>query len=149
MTDIRFYHLQQQPLEQALPALLLKCQQAGLRALIKCPDAAIMDTLDRVLWDFHADTFLAHDKDGCKRPAMQPFFLTLENENKNSAEVIVLVDAVDAPELDTYQRCLYMFDGRAEAVVNKARQAWKTFKDMDFEMSYWQQREQGGWEQKA
>lgn len=149
MNDIRFYHLQRQTLEEALPRLMGKVSQAGLRAVIKADDQATIDTLDKVLWDFDPNSFMPHDKQGCDFPEDQPFFLTTNDINPNNATVLVLVDGAGSAELESYQRCLYMFDGRNEDVVATARADWKRLKDGDWSISYWQQKELGGWEQKA
>ncbi|WP_308909845.1 DNA polymerase III subunit chi [Pseudokordiimonas caeni] len=149
MAEIRFYHLQRQTLEEALPKLMERVQEAGLRAVIKVPGRTHLDTLDKVLWDYDPGSFLAHDKEGCKHADQQPFYLTTGDEVPNGASVLVLVDAVDPPAELGFDRCLYMFDGRDMAIVEKARAQWKTFKDMGAEMSYWQQGERGGWEKKA
>lgn len=149
MQDIRFYHLTQQALEQALPKLMVKVMEAGMRALVKVPDKTYMNDLDKVLWDFDPASFIPHDKDGSKHPGDQIIFLTIEDENKNDADIIVLVDNMMCDDVAAYKRCLYMFDGRNENIVIKAREHWKAFKDAGIEMSYWQQTELGGWEQKA
>lgn len=149
MDDIRFYHLQRQTLEEALPKLMLKVAEAGLRAVIKANDQATIDTLDKVLWDFDPASFLPHDKSGCDFPEDQTFFLTTEDGNPNTASVLVLVDGASCAEFEPYDRCLYMFDGRNEDIVATARADWKRWKDGDWSISYWQQKEMGGWEQKA
>jgi DNA polymerase-3 subunit chi len=149
LQDIRFYHLTQQTLEQALPKLMVKVMEAGMRALVKVPDKTYMDTLDKVLWDFDPSSFIPHDKDGSAYPADQHIFLTLKDENTNHSDIIVLVDNMMIEDFSGYKRCLYMFDGRNEAIVAKAREHWKKFKDEGTEMSYWQQTEFGGWEKKA
>ncbi len=149
MTEIRFYHLQQQTLEQALPKLMEKVQEAGLRAVIKVAGTGVMDTLDKVLWDYDPGSFLAHDKEGCSDPGEQPIYLTTAEENPNGATILVLVDAVKSAAIDQYDRCLYMFDGRNDDIVAEARKDWKVFKETAAEMSYWQQRDNGGWEKKA
>ncbi|MCJ9428933.1 DNA polymerase III subunit chi [Kordiimonas marina] len=149
MTEIRFYHLQRQSLEEALPKLLERIQSAGLNAVIKLPDRGLMETMDKVLWDYDPASFLPHDIEGCKHADAQTFYLTTSDENPNSATALVLVDAVDSPDVMKYDRCLYMFDGRNDDIVAKARADWKNFKETDAELSYWQQREMGGWEQKA
>ncbi|GHF27664.1 DNA polymerase III subunit chi [Kordiimonas sediminis] len=149
MADIRFYHLQKQPLEEALPRLLERVQGAGLRALIKCPDQETMDNLNTILWTYDAASFLPHDTANCAHPTEQQFLLTLEDGNDNNAEVLVLINAVGSEHIPKYQRCLYMFDGRNDSIVDKARSHWKSYKELQIDMSYWQQREQGGWEQKA
>ena len=149
MEDIRFYHLQRQTLEEALPKLMAKVAEAGMRAVIKADEQATVDTLDKVLWDFDPASFLPHDKDGCDHPEDQAFFLTKGDTNPNGASVLVLVDGASCDDFQSYARCLYMFDGRNEDVVAVARKDWKKWKDGDWAISYWQQKEMGGWEQKA
>jgi len=149
VAEIRFYHLQRQTLEEALPKLMEKVVGAGLRAVVKVPGKGLMQTIDKVLWDFDPASFLPHDTEGCDDPGAQQIYLTTNDENPNDASVLVLIDAVDSETVSEFDRCLYMFDGRKETVVAKARETWKSFKDFGAEMSYWQQREGGGWEQKA
>lgn len=149
MSDIRFYHLQRQTLEEALPKLMEKVVGAGLKAVIKAADTAAIDTLDKVLWSYDPPSFLPHDKQGCAFPAEQTLYLTTEDENPNEATVLVLVDAAQSDSIDGYERCLYMFDGRNEEIVSAARADWKRLQDGEHTLSYWQQKEMGGWEQKA
>ncbi|WP_417457004.1 DNA polymerase III subunit chi [Kordiimonas sp.] len=149
VADIRFYHLQRQTLEEALPKLMERVVDAGLCAHIKVPDRGMMETLNKVLWDYDPASFLPHDMEGCEHPEEQMIYLSTGDEKLNGASVLVLVDAVASPNVADYDRCLYMFDGRNEDIVAAAREAWKGFKELGGEMSYWQQREMGGWEQKA
>lgn len=149
MSDIRFYHLQRQPLEAALPKLMEKVIGAGLKAVIKAPDQALVDTLDKVLWDYDPASFLPHDKAGCDHPEDQTLYLTTGDENPNAAGVLVLVDAASSDAFNDYDRCLYMFDGSNAETLAAARADWKRLTGGDHTLSYWQQREEGGWEQKA
>jgi DNA polymerase-3 subunit chi len=149
VAEIRFYHLQRQTLEEALPKLMERVVEAGLRAVVKLPEKGLMETINKVLWDYDPASFLPHDIEGCESPDEQVIYLTTGDDNPNAATVLVLVDAVKSPDVAKYDRCLYMFDGRDEGIVADARADWKAFKDFGAEMSYWQQREMGGWEQKA
>jgi len=149
VAEIRFYHLQRQRLEEALPKLMEKVYEAGLRAVIKSPNVDTVSMLNKALWEFDAGSFLPHGQDGCKHATQQPVFLTCSDDNINNATVQVVVNAADGVAPEAFDRCLYMFDGRDERIVAKARQDWKKFKSPDIEMSYWQQKETGGWEQKA
>lgn len=149
MQDIRFYHLQRQTLGEALPKLMVKVSEAGLRAVMKASDQEVIDSLDKALWEFDPESFLPHDKDGCDHAGDQAFFLTTTDDNPNGSTVLVLINATGVAGFDQYDRCLYMFDGRDETIVAAAREDWKTWKSGDYSMSYWQQKEMGGWEQKA
>ena len=149
MAEIRFYHLQRQRLEEALPKLMEKVYEAGLHAVIKIPDEALRDTLNKALWSYDPASFIPHDQEGCKQACEQPVFLTCSDKNPNQATVQVIINAVEGVAINSFDRCLYMFDGRDERIVGKAREDWKKFKALGADMSYWQQRETGGWEQKA
>ncbi len=147
--DIKFYHLQRQTLDEALPKLMERVQGAGLKAVVKVANDDVCTALDKALWSYREDSFLPHDKAGCDHPEDQIVYLTTGDENPNGSTCLVLVDAVESSDYAGYDRLMYMFDGRNADVVTKAREDWKTFKDGGFEMSYWQQTEQGGWEKKA
>jgi DNA polymerase III subunit chi len=149
VAEIRFYHLQRQRLEEALPKLMEKVHEAGLKSVIKAPDEAVRNALDKALWTYDPVSFIPHDKEGSAYATVQPMFLTCNDENPNAATVQVIINAVEGTNAEVFDRCLYMFDGRDERIVAKARADWKAFKDLGVEMSYWQQKETGGWEQKA
>jgi DNA polymerase-3 subunit chi len=48
-----------------------------------------------------------------------------------------------------YTRVAYVFDGRDQDAVARAREAWQTAKAQGLAVSYWQQGADGRWEQKA
>ena len=51
--------------------------------------------------------------------------------------------------LETFARVLDMFDGHDSEAVEAARARWRDLKDAGYELTYWQQTAQGGWEQKG
>lgn len=149
MTEVRFYHLQGQTLEEALPKLIEKVSEIGLRAVIKTTEIETRDRLDRALWEYNPTSFLPHGVEGCKNPELQPVYLSTSEDNPADATIQVCVNSIDTANISDFERCLFMFDGRDEKIVASARAAWKTIKNLGLEMSYWQQREIGGWEKKA
>lgn len=148
MTEVSFYQLQLQPLEVALPKLLARVLEAGLRAVIRVASKERLDSLDLALWSEDPDSFLAHGAKDTPQPENQPIYLTLEEDNPNGAGVLVLVEGRTAGDLTGYERCLYMFDGRSEDLKKEARQQWQEFKDAGHDVTYWQQTDAGGWEKK-
>lgn len=149
MSEISFYQLQCQPLEVALPRLLRRVLDAGLRAVIRVASEERLDSLDQALWSENPNSFLAHGSKDTPQPESQPIYLTLEEDNPNEAGVLILVDGRMSDDLTGYERCLYMFDGRSEELREQARQNWQTFKDAGHDVTYWQQTDAGGWEKKA
>lgn len=149
MTDISFYHLTRQGLDVALPRLLEKVLEAGLRAVVRVGSDERLKDLDAALWTYDPDSFLAHGTAATGFADKQPVYLTTAEENPNGSEVLVLTDGMEAPDIGDFQRCLYMFDGRSEALTDQARAHWKTFQSAGHATTYWQQGEQGGWQKKA
>lgn len=149
MTEISFYHLLHQPLSVALPKLLEKVSAANLKAVIKAGSESRVEELDKILWSYKPDSFLAHDTSKCKYPDQQPIYLTTGDENPAGATILILVDSMNSAHIGEYDRCLEMFDGLDMAAVSAARNRWKAYKDADHALTYWQQTEAGGWEKKA
>lgn len=150
MTEVSFYHLQSDPIERALPRLLEKVTERGFRVLLRGQTAERLEILDEALWSYRPDSFLPHARDEAGLdPASQPILLTLTGEgNGNGANVLVLTEDAAAEDLSDYERCLYMFDGNDETALTAARTRWKTLKEQDIPVSYYQQTEMG-WEKKA
>ena len=52
------------------------------------------------------------------------------------------------PNLGDFTLCCDMIDGRLDEEVAAARTRWKAYKDAGYEVTYWQQTE-NGWEKKS
>ena len=75
--------------------------------------------------------------------------LTVNEDNPNRANVLVLVDGGQHKDLAHFDRCLDMFDGNDQDAVTQARQRWKVYKDAGHAVTYWQQNDGGKWEKKG
>ena len=149
MTQVGFYHLLNTPLEAALPRLLGKALDQGMRALVMAGSQMRVKALDGALWTFDQGSFLPHGTAKEGRPEDQPIYLTATAENPNGASLLVLTDGVEPGFIEAFERCLDLFDGNDEAAVAAARTRWRTLKDAGHELTYWQQTELGGWEKKT
>jgi DNA polymerase-3 subunit chi len=149
MTEIRFYHLRTRTLEQALPEILTKAMGQGRRVVVRTPDMATAERLSDHLWTWKPDSFLPHGMRGDDFADRQPVWLTNIEENPNSADVLVLTGGAQTETTASYALCCEMLDGADENAVTAARQRWKTYGEQGFSVTYWQQNEKGGWEQKA
>ena len=149
MTEVRFYHLQRTSLDRTLPQLLEKVLAAGKRAVVMARSEERVEALNAHLWTYDDRSFLPHGsaKDGYA--SEQPVWLTTETENPNGAQVLVLTDGADAAGFDGFEMCCEMFDGNDEAAAAQARERWVRYRDAGHDVTYWQQGERGGWEQKS
>ena len=153
MGELLFYHLERQTLEQVLPALLEKTLARGWKAVVQVASEARLSALDTHLWTYRDEAFWPHAAKGDARlahiAAEQPIWLTDEAETPNAANVLFLVEGASRPELESFERCVFLFDGRDDESLARAREQWAGLKDSAHELTYWQQGEDGGWQQKA
>ena len=149
MTEIRFYHLQHRSESDVLPALLTKALERGHRIVIKMPDETAVQRMDDRLWCFHPNSFLPHgtQKDG--HPATQPVWLTAQDENPNAADVLILCGGAQSENQGDFALCCELFDGHDQDTVNHARARWKSCTEQGFKVTYWQQNQNGAWEEKS
>lgn len=147
MTDIRFYHLERQSLEEILPSLLTKALGSGHKIVVRTDNEKDAERLNAHLWTYGAESFLPHGtkKDG--KPEDQPIWITDKDENPNEATVLILTNGTSTENMDSYTLCCEMLDGHDPAAVSNARSKWKTYKDAGHDVTYWQQ-SHNGWEKK-
>ncbi len=148
MTEIGFYHLTGTPLERALPKLLEKALSQGLRAVVLAGSEERVAALDTALWTYEQLSFLPHGTARDGEAAAQPIYLTTEDENPNAARLLVLTDGATSARIDTFERCIDLFDGGDPDAVTSARERWRTLKAAGHSLAYWQQTDRGGWEKK-
>lgn len=142
-----FYHLTERPLEATLPVLLTKALEAGWRVEVRGRDAAMLDRLDRVLWQ--GEGFLPHGLAGGMHDALQPVLLTA-GQGGNGASCVMAVDGaeVTAEETGALQRVCILFDGGDAAAVEGARGQWRRLTEAGVAAQYWAE-EDGRWVKKA
>jgi DNA polymerase-3 subunit chi len=150
MTEILFYHLQGQRLENVLPALLEKSLQRGWRVAVQGASEERIEALDAHLWTYRDDGFLPHGTWREQQAAAQPVLLTLTESNPNGSNVRILIEGAPMPaDPENYQRIVLLFDGDDEEAVAAARLHWNEAKAKGFDVTYWQPDESGRWTKKA
>lgn len=148
-SEVYFYHLERQTIENVLPQLLERTLTRGWRACVQATTAERIDALNAHLWTYRADSFLPHGTRQDGFAEAQPVFLTIAADNPNKATVRFLIDGAEPEQWQGYQRFVVLFDGRDEGARNAARTAWKSAKAQGCEVTYWQQEQDGRWERKG
>lgn len=149
MTAIRFYHLQTQRLDQALPLLLEKAREQGHNIVVMMDNNTEVERMVGHLWTYKADNFLPHGakKDGYDD--QQPIWITDQDENPNKASVLFLTQGRTSSDIGDYDLCCEVFDGRNNEAVSQARTRWAAYKEQGYDLTYWQQSETGQWNKQA
>jgi DNA polymerase-3 subunit chi len=147
VTEIRFYHLEQRRVDQALPPLLERALEEGRRVLVRASSEEKVAALNERLWTYDDASFLPHGAAGDGDPMEQPIFLTTELKNANAATMLVRFSGAETSEADdAFDLVVLMFDGRDEAALAQARGEWRRLKDQGSPISYWRDSDEGGWE---
>jgi DNA polymerase-3 subunit chi len=149
VTEIGFYHLQRGSVADSLPRLLEKALEAGYRVVVRTPDAAQATQLSTALWTYDPASFLPHGTEADGWPMEQPIYLTAGEEVPNGADLACQLGGAEVAELGRYRRAVDMFDGADPDAVSRARDRWRRYKAAGHEVTYWQQKPNGGWEKKG
>lgn len=147
MSEILFYHLENQPLERVLPVLVEKSLERGWKVVVETANDERAEAIDTLLWTYRDDSFLPHARAGGSEDALQPVLITTRRHNPNSAQVRFFVDRAVPQSGEGYQRIVFMFSGHDPDAVTEARAAWRALREGN-EVTYWQQ-EAGRWVKKA
>ena len=146
--EVWFYHLEHSAAEQVLPELLEKTLARGWRAAVVSADPRRLEALDGRLWDYRDDSFLPHGLAGGPFDARQPILLAASPDAAVDADVLFLLDG-EAGDLTRRTRLVVLIDGADPARVEAARALWRGYVREGRGVSYWRQRERGGWERQA
>jgi DNA polymerase-3 subunit chi len=149
VTEVYFYHLEHKTLEDVLPGLLERSLERGWRAGVQAASEERVEALNTLLWTYREDSFLAHGTTRDGPPAAHPIYLTTDEDNPNAAQVRFLVDGAMLADVSPYTRVVFLFDGRDAEAVARARAEWRAAKAKGFQVSYWQQDENGRWQKNA
>ncbi len=150
MTEILFYQLNGQKIEQILPPLITRSLERGWRVAVQASSEERVEALDAHLWTWRDDAFLPHGTWREAEAAEQPVLLTINAENPNGAAVRFLVDGAAVPaDASTYQRLVLLFDGDDPEALETARERWTSAKKDGFEVTYWRTDENGRWQRQA
>ena len=147
MTEFRFHHLERRRVDEALPDLLERAYEEGLRVVVRAASEEMVGALNGRLWTYDDASFLPHGAAGDGDPGEQPIFLTAEAGNPNGASLLVRLSGAGANGTDEgFDAVVLLFDGRDEEALAEARREWKRLKDDGQAISYWREGEDGGWE---
>ncbi len=125
-----------------------KAHATGKPCLIRTPDNSLVDEIDKTLWTYKNDSFLPHCIESAENANNNAIVISHSENNPNGARILMMLDGAFDKDLDTFDRVLFMFNGNDDNATSEARNRWKAYKSAGHECTYWQQTENGGWQQK-
>lgn len=158
--EMRYYHLVHKKPDMVLPSLIKKSIERGMNAVVKSENPNRLSMIDKDLWKNPPESFLPHlmvnalpqaELSAQQRQEYQhcPLLLTMLDSVGafNDAKILFLLDHAAIDQNHNYQRICRLFDGNDQAELSFARQQWVLDRDARFQLSYWQQTDEG-WQQK-
>jgi DNA polymerase-3 subunit chi len=143
---IQFYHLVTLPLEVALPSLVKKIWDGGLRLCITV-ETQQREVLSKALWQQGGAIFLPNCGAEDAQAALHPIVLSEQPTKVNEAEIVLITNGLEyQPSMPAFNKILTMFDGQNPEVLHHARALWKNYKEQGYGLVYFQQQEGGGWQ---
>lgn len=149
MSEVYFYHLTRQTVDQALLPLLGKCLANSWRVVIRGAEAQGLALLNDKLWQGPSEAFLPHGLAGEAGEAEQPILLALAGQTHPHDCLICIAGVeVSAEEVTQAKRVCILFQNDNSADLQNARSQWKTLTQAGLAAKYWSQAE-GNWELQA
>ena len=143
MTEIDLYELGGTPLERVVPKLLERVLERGKRAVVMAGSAERVEYLNTYLWTYAQRSFLPHGTAADGFAEDQPIYLTSADENPGGASVLLLIDGQTSMNINDFERCLEIFSGDAAGAARGRADANRA---AGHTVTYWRQRESGGWD---
>jgi DNA polymerase-3 subunit chi len=153
MTEIRFYHPVRRRPEQVLPDILERALARGLKIVVRAANSNEARRIDGLLWTEKPESFIPHGLAGEGNEARQPVLVTQDAILPIPADVLILMPGTNidptAPLPESVTLCCEILDEANPDGVAASRARWKLWKEGGHALTYWQQTDQGKWEQKA
>jgi DNA polymerase-3 subunit chi len=156
MVEHWFYHLQQSALEPVLADILEKCQGKKWDCCVCIgPHNGDMqeqiDKLDRYLWSYKDNSFLAHGREDEPMAEHQTILLSTQGVPDQHYDVVILVAGAPLDNIgfvsNPVTRCITILDGQNDQDRSIARKRWQDAKAKNLAVRYWKQDEWGKWVQ--
>ena len=148
-TVAMFYHLMRGGLTDTMTMILGRATGQGWRVMIRCPDGALAQKLDDLLW-LPEGSFVPHGQAmGKGTDARQPVLIG-PGAAVNAPRGLMLLAGADVLPDDPadLERIWLLFDGADEGAVAHARSQWTDLTAQGLAAQYWSD-ETGAWVKKT
>ncbi|MFA6061247.1 MAG: DNA polymerase III subunit chi [Gallionella sp.] len=130
MTKVDFYTGSTDKLRTACQ-LSHKAMQNGLRTVISLPDAASMETLDKLLWHYPDTAFIPHSI----TDTTAPVFLSYNNEQFPHHDLLISLHNECLPFVSRFERAIEII-GTDETDSRSGRERYKFYRDRGYELRH-------------
>ena len=119
MSEIFFYKLKNSSSEIFLTSLIEKSLENNWDSVVLLDNIERMEEINDFLWSYKDTSFLPHGSQNDKNSELHRVYLTCEEENPNDSDVIFSIDGLLIKNINSWQRCIYIFNEQNLKVVDQ------------------------------
>ena len=119
MSEIFFYKLKNSSSEIFLTSLIEKSLENNWNSVVLLDNIERMEEINDFLWSYKDTSFLPHGSQNDKNSELHRVYLTCEEENPNDSDVIFSIDGLLIKNINSWQRCIYIFNEQNLKVVDQ------------------------------
>ena len=134
MTEITFYTFADSPLDVAR-RVAAKAHGQGKQVMIYAPDAAVADSIDRLLWTTPALGFVPHCRDSDALAGETPVLIGTDPDALGSADVMINLHPEQPPAFARFERLVEII-GQDDASRERGRERYRFYRDRGYAIQH-------------
>ena len=142
MTEITFYTFADNPLDVAR-RVAAKAHGQGKQVMIYAPDAAVADTIDRLLWTTPALGFVPHCRDSDALAGETPVLIGANADALRQADVMINLHTEQPPTFARFERLVEIV-GQDDAGREQGRARYRFYQTRGYALKTHDLRQQAG-----
>lgn len=142
MTEIIFYTFADNPLDVAR-RVASKAHGQGKQVMIYAPDAALADTIDRLLWTTPALGFVPHCRDTDALASETPVLIGANPDALHAADVMINLHFEQPPAFARFERLVEIID-QTDAGRERGRERYRFYQTRGYALQSHDMREHAG-----
>ena len=142
MTEIIFYTFADNPLDVAR-RVASKAHGQGKQVMIYAPDAAVADSIDRLLWTTPALGFVPHCRDTDALAAETPVLIGANPDALSTADVMINLHHEHPPAFARFERLVEIID-QTHAGRERGRERYRFYQTRGYALQSHDMRKHAG-----
>ena len=145
MSEIFFYKLKNSSSEIFLTSLIERSLENNWNSVVLLDNIERMEEINDFLWSYKDTSFLPHGSQNDKNSELHTVYLTCEEENPNDSDVIFSIDGLLIKNLNSWQRCIFIFNEQNLKVVDQFNTYKKNIDQSQHFLKSFEQDTNGKW----
>lgn len=142
MTEIIFYTFADNPLDVAR-RVASKAHGQGKQVMIYAPDAAVADSIDRLLWTAPVLGFVPHCRDADALAAETPVLIGANPDALHTADVMINLHHEHPPAFARFERLVEIID-QTDAGRERGRERYRFYQTRGYALQSHDMRKHAG-----